>query len=127
MFVLEEHGKIVACAGLWDRGRDVRDRWRHRETGEERVVDCTYVMDVGRADGADDALAALLGHLLALTGDLNRSTMVVALEFLPDTLAALAWAEPEPETRTLETMGYTGPDQRVDAVITRPYTDLGYW
>jgi hypothetical protein len=127
MFVLEDGGEIVACAGLWDRGRDVRDRWRHRDTGEERVVDCTYVMDVGRAHNHDDALAALLGHLLAATGELGRTTMVVALEFLPAVLSKLTWAEPEPETRTLETMGYTGPDQRIDAVITRPYTDLGYW
>ena len=30
--VVEEGGRIVACGGLWDRGRDLRDRWRHRQT-----------------------------------------------------------------------------------------------
>jgi hypothetical protein len=37
-YVLEEAGRVVACAGLWDRGRDLRDRWRHTKTGDERVI-----------------------------------------------------------------------------------------
>ena len=40
-YLLEDEGEIVACAGLWDRGRDLRERWRHRESGNERVVAVT--------------------------------------------------------------------------------------
>ena len=36
--VLEENGRITACAGLWDRGRDVRERWRPKETGNCRFT-----------------------------------------------------------------------------------------
>ena len=127
MMVLRDGGEIVACAGLWDRGRDVRDRWSHRTTGEERVVDSTYVLDTGFALGCEDALADLLGHLLATTGELGRTTMVVALEFLPEVISRLRWADPQPEQRILETMGFSEGDLRVDVTITRPYTDLGYW
>lgn len=127
MMVLQDGGQIVACAGLWDRGRDVRDRWSHRTTGEERVVDSTYVLDTGFALGREDALADLLGHLLATTGELGRTTMVVALEFLPEVISRLRWADPQPEQRILETMGFSEGDLRVDVTITRPYTDLGYW
>ena len=127
MFVLEDAGEVVACAGLWDRGRDVRDRWRNRTTSEERVVDSTYVMDVGFADGRPDAFSALLGHLGGHTAELGRTTMVAALEFLPNVLGLIDWVTPQPETRALDTMGYSDADYRVTATITRPYTDLGYW
>ena len=127
MVVLEEDGEIVACGGLWDRGRDVRERWCDRSTGEERVVDSTHVLDTGHAQGRADALATVLGHLLVRTAELGRTTLVAALEFLPEVLARLEWAAPEPESRSLETMGFTSPDVRIDAAITRPYTDLAYW
>src|SRR5439155_22010818 len=44
-FVLEEEGKVVACAGLWDRGANMREVWRRRETGEEKTVEGTKVLD----------------------------------------------------------------------------------
>jgi hypothetical protein len=127
MVVLREGGDVVACAGLWDRGRDVRERWRHRHTAEERLVDSTCVMDLGFAPGRADAMAALLGHLLARTTALGRATMIVALEHLPDVAEQLAWADPRPEERVLETMGFTDGETRVEATINRPYTDLAYW
>jgi hypothetical protein len=127
MVVLRGGGYIVACAGLWDRGRDVRERWCHRSTGEQLVVDATCVMDLGFAPGRADAMAALLGHLLARTTELGRSTMIVALEHHPEVLERLAWACPQPEERLLETMGFTDGTMRVDATISRPYTDLAYW
>ena len=127
MFVLEEDGEIVACAGLWDRGRDVRDRWRHRTTGEEHTVASTYLMDVGFLSGRPDAMTDLITDHLARTRELHRSTLVVALEFLPEVLEQLAWAEPQPEQRVLETIGYADSTYRVTASITRPYTDLAYW
>lgn len=127
MVVLVDNDEVVACCGQWDRGRDVRERWRHRDTGEERLVDATYVLDMGYAEGREDALAALLGHLLVRTAELGRATQVVALEFLPDVLSSITWAVPESETRSLETMGFNSPEVRIDAKINRPYTDLGYW
>jgi len=127
MAVLEDDGEIVACGGLWDRGRDARERWTHRETGDERVVDVTCLMDAGYARGRADALATLIGHHLATTSELGRTAMVAALEFLPDVVELLDWAGPEVEVRVLETMGFRSPDLHVDATMTRPYTDLAYW
>jgi hypothetical protein len=127
MAVLEEEGEIVACGGLWDRGRDVREHWRHRETGEERLVDVTCLMDFGFADGRADAMAALIGHHLVTTSELGRRALCAPLEFTPDVLLELAWAKPEAETRALESMGFNMGDLRVESTMTRPYTDLAYW
>jgi hypothetical protein len=127
MVVLREAGEVVACAGLWDRGRNVRERWRHRATGEERLVEATCVLDLGFAPGRADAMASLLGHLLARTTELGRTAMIVALEHHPEVTEQLAWACPHPEERLLETMGFSDGVTRVDACITRPYTDLAYW
>lgn len=127
MAVLEDEGEIVACGGLWDRGRDTRERWTHRDTGDEHVIDVTCLMDVGHAPGRADALAALIGHHLASTSTLGRTSMVAALEFLPDVVELLDWASPEAEVRVLETMGFRSPEVQIDATMTRPYTDLAYW
>ena len=127
MAVLEERGRIVACAGLWDRGRDVRERWRHRDTGQERTIDTACVLDLGYAPGCEQAAAALVRHHLATTRALGRTTLTAALEFLPGLLDALADTAPRPETRSLETMVYASPELRVDVTLTRPYTDLAYW
>jgi hypothetical protein len=127
MSVLEEDGEVVACGGLWDRARDVRERWHHRETGEKRFVDVTCLMDFGFADGRADAMAALIGHHLATTTELGRSALCAPLEFDHDVLVELEWAKPECETRVLETMGFSMDDMRVESTITRPYTDLAYW
>jgi hypothetical protein len=59
-FVCEEGGQIVACGGLWDRGRDVRERWRHTATGRERVIASTALMDFGFARGSEGAMAGLI-------------------------------------------------------------------
>jgi hypothetical protein len=53
--------------------------------------------------------------------------MIVALEHHPEVIEQLAWACPHPEERLLETMGFSDGVTRVDACITRPYTDLAYW
>lgn len=127
MAVLVDGGRIVACAGLWDKGRDVRERWRHRESGEERVVDTACLMDVGCEPGHEAELAALVRHHLATTRDLGRASLTAAFEFVPAILDHLADAAPRPETRSLETMGFTSDEFRVDATVTRPYTDLAYW
>ena len=54
-YVLEEQGRVVACAGLWDRGRDMRDRWRHKTGGEEEKVLATAdVLDFGFEPGREE-------------------------------------------------------------------------
>src|SRR5207249_3153638 len=54
VYLAERSGSIVACAGLWDRGRDLRERWRHRESGDEKVVTSTALLDIGFARGRED-------------------------------------------------------------------------
>ena len=127
MYVVEDGGHVVACAGLWDRGRDVRERWRNRETGTELTVDSTCVMDFGYASGQQDAAVGLVGYLLGRTAELGRSTMAISLATQPELHQALVWADPKPEHRYLETMGFADGTTRIEAKITRPYTDLAYW
>ena len=127
MFVLEEAGEILACAGLWDRGNDVREVWFNRVTGEERIEDTACAMDTGHAPGRPDALARLLEHLAHATSELGRSSLSVALEFLPEVAAECRWAQMSVETRKMESMMFSSPEIQVAATITRPYTDLAYW
>jgi hypothetical protein len=127
MWVLEEAGEVMACAGLWDRGRDTREEWFNRVTGEQRIEDTACAMDTGHAPGRADALATLLQHLAQTTSKLGRSSLSVALEFLPEVVAQCSWAAMRMETRKMETMVFSSPEVQVNAPVTRPYTDLAYW
>ena len=120
-YVLERNGEIVACAGLWDRGRDVWERWRHRESGDERVVAVTSLLDYGFAENQPDALASLIEHLVGVTHDLGRDYLVAPLESLPEVAALLASHDPNPETRYLQWRAERPP-------LTAPaHLDLVYW
>ncbi len=125
--VIEDNGQIVACGGMWDRGRDVREVWRHDQTDESHLVDPTAILDFGFAEGHVEAGAQLLGHFLARSTKLGRSSMMVALEFLPDLAEACVSLAPTTESRELHAMPFTYPGFTVNATITRPYTDLAYW
>ena len=127
MVVLEERGRIIACGGLWDRGRDVRERWTNRTTSESHTVDGTCLLDFGYETGRAAAMAAVIDHHLSTTRSLGRGSLALPVEFLPEVLALLPSEAVRAETRTLETMGFSDGEVRVDAAITRPYTDLGYW
>lgn len=134
--VLEADGEIVACGGLWDRGRDLREIW-HRQGGDgsERgdgggetiVLDPTALMDVGFADGHEQAMGELISHLLAESGELGRSGLLAALQFQPQVAAACAELGPVVETRSLHVNPFTSPELRVECSIERPYIDLAYW
>ena len=120
-YVLERGGEVVACAGLWDRGRDVLERWRHRETGEERAMTVAALLDYGFAEGQPEAMAALIEHLIGVAGGLGRDYLVAPLETLPEVAELLAGHEPVPETRYLQWRAEQPP-------ISAPtYLDLVYW
>ena len=127
MFVLEEEGAIVACGGLWDRGRDVREVWTHRESGERHVVDTTSLMDWGYAEGRADAMAELIRFHAGQTAELGRRQFLVPLEFAPDVLALVGGDSVASETRALQQVRFDEGGVTIDATITQPYTDLAYW
>jgi len=126
-FVLEEQGRIVACAGLWDRGRDVREVWRQQETGETIRVETGALMDFGYAKGREDAMAGLLEYLLGRTHDLGRNDLLAPIEHLPALVKAMAAHEPAEETRDMATDGFHEDGLDVDVTMKKPYTDLAYW
>lgn len=119
-YVFEEGGRIVACAGLWDRGRDMRERWRHKGTGEERIVSATALMDFGFAEGCEDAMARLVEHLAAVTHRLGRDDLLAPLQCLPEVASRVEHLQPVAETRALQW-------RMAEPKVTRPYTDLAYW
>jgi ribosomal protein S18 acetylase RimI-like enzyme len=119
--VLEEGGRVVACAGLWDRGRNQRERWRRRAGGEaERALTDAAVLDFGFEAGAEEAMARLIHALLSRTHALGRGHLLVPLDHQPALADRLAGLGPLPEQRSLR-WGL------VDPVVERPYTDLRYW
>lgn len=126
-YLLEEGGRIVACAGLWDKGRHVREAWRHEVSGERRVVESTALLDFGFADGREDAMAQLIGYLIGVSDGLGRDQLVAPLEFLPALARQLARYEPVTEKRAL----YWQPDKVLKELglnmLAQPYTDLAYW
>ena len=125
--VEDADGTIVACGGLWDRGRDVREVWTHHDTGETRTVAATALLDWGHAPGRADAMAALIRDFLARTADLGRDHLLAPLEYAPQVLEALDGIDTTTETRAFRCMGFNDETLRVEARVTRPYTDLAYW
>ncbi len=119
-FVLEERGRIVACAGLWDRGAHIRESWRHRESGEERSITDASLLDWGYEEGTEGAMQRMIGHLLDRTRALGRDYLVVPIDHQDELAARLESLEPAPEKRWLR-WGITEPG------LERPYTDLRYW
>ncbi len=125
--VLEVDGSIVACAGLWDKGRDVREVWTNSADDTTFTVDPTAAMDVGFAEGRSEAMAELLSHLLAESAELGRSGLLAALEWMPGVLDAAADLAPTTETRELHVQPFRMPDLNVDLTVRKPYVDLAYW
>ena len=120
-YVVERGGKIIACGGLWDRGRDQWERWHHRESNDERVIAVTALLDYGVARGAEDALAALVDHFIGVTHKLGRDFVVAPLDAVPDVVALLESRAPIAETRYLQWRAET---PRLNTPI---HIDLVYW
>jgi len=127
-YVLEDDGQIVACAGLWDRGRHMRDVWVHQTTEETFTVDNTAVIDAGFAPGHADALGGLLCDFASRSVDVERTSMLVSLEFHPEVMNCLAHLDSTEESRALFSMPMMIPGLSFDPpTITKPFTDLAYW
>jgi len=128
-YIVEDEGRIVACGGLWDKGKNVREVWRHKETGETRSFDSTALLDFGYAEGKEEAMARLVGHFVGLTHNLGRSYLVASLEQLPQLASKLEKLEPTTETRALQFQLYSREQDNwlMDDSLKRPYTDLAYW
>jgi hypothetical protein len=120
-FVVERSGAILACAGAWDRGRDIREHWRHRESGAERTLSIMSLLDIGVAEGHEDALAAIIDHCCGLAHERGRDYVVAPMETLPKVAGLLASREPVAETRYLQ--------WRADSpsLKTPAHLDLVYW
>jgi hypothetical protein len=118
--VVEERGRVLACGGLWDRGRDLRERWRRRDSGEERVIAVAALLDFGFAEGAEDAMVALLRYFAGRAHELGRDYLAAPIEHLPTLAAKTESMRPEPEMRALR---WTLKDPSIE----KPYTDLRYW
>jgi hypothetical protein len=128
-YVVEDGGQVVACGGLWDKGKNVREVWRHKETGEVRSFDSTALLDFGYAAGREDAMLRLIQHFIGLTHELGRSYLVAPLEQLPKLAENTAKLGPTTETRALHFQYYDREKDSwlMDFNLKRPYTDLAYW
>jgi hypothetical protein len=129
-YVVEDGGEVVACGGLWDRGRDMRERWRNKATGEERSMSVTALLDFGFAAGREDAMAGLIGHFIGETSRLGRDVLLAPLQFLPEVAALLEDYEPREDTRGLGWLMWDAESEKLGHPVVmpeRPYTDLAYW
>ncbi len=126
-YVLEEDGAIVACAGLWDRGKHVREVWRNKSTGETTAVEPTALLDFGYARGREDAMARLLDYLIGVTNGMGRHELLAPVEQLPKLADLMSSREHAVETRTMGIDGWDEAGLKVDVQVKRPYTDLAYW
>lgn len=120
--VLEENGAIVACAGLWDRGRDMREVWYR--AGERRTIAVTNLLDFGCAAGAEDAMVRLIEFQLGETAKLGRTSLVLPLDRLPTLAASCQRFDPRGESRTFEWTPFIPEAPRT---VPLPYTDLRFW
>ena len=118
--VLEVGGRVRACAGLWDRGRDLRERIRNRKSGEERTLAGASLLDWGFEEGGEGAMAELIAALAARARGLGRDFLSAPLDHQPALAKRLEALEPALETRYLRWSHPALP-------IVRPYTDLRYW
>lgn len=122
-YVIEDAGRVVACAGLWDRGRDMREVWRSA-AGEERRVEVTAALDLGCEEGREDALADLLRDFASRSAALGRQSLIADLTHLPEVARHLGDLDPRMESRTLEWSPYL---PFVPKTLGECYLDLRYW
>jgi hypothetical protein len=128
--VVEEAGEIVACGGLWDRGRDMREEWLNTTTGERKTIDVAALLDFGFAAGHERAMARLIAYFINETEHLGRDCLLVPLQQLPRVAALLEEFRPVPDTRGLGWLLWDEESERLGRPfvdVKRPHTDLAYW
>lgn len=128
--VLEDAGRVVASAGLWDKGANVRERWRLKSTGDEKLIETTALIDFGFVEGREDAMARLISYLIGESATLERGYLVAPLQFLPEVAERLEDHGPIPERRGLVWRTFGDDFQQMpepDPPMTRPFSDLRYW
>jgi hypothetical protein len=118
-FVAERGGQVVACGGLWDRGANVRERWRHLESGQERTIDTCALLDEGWADGEEASMAALIEWMVTRTSELGRGYLLASIMWFPRLRGLVDHLAPVPERRGLIWRGFVPCE--------RPYVDLTFW
>jgi hypothetical protein len=123
-YVYEQAGRIVACAGLWDRGRDIRERWTSRVTGESRMFDYTALLDLGYATGDHESLATLIRYFADKTLDLGRTAMAAPLQHLAPVASALSDLPGRQEGRILEWSRFA---PSAPPTLRNAHIDLRYW
>ena len=121
--VLEADGRVVACAGLWDRGRDMREVWRGKD-GATQTISVTNLLDFGYAERGEAAMVRLIAFLLGETAKHERTALVIPLDRLPKLAEACLCFDPRVEQRTFEWTPFL-PD--VPKTVPEPHTDLRYW
>ena len=87
-------------------------------------MEVAAALDIGCAEGREDALAALLRYLAALAAERGRQSLCVDLEHQPTVKAKLVDLEPSVEQRTLEWSPYQ-PD--LPRRLGECFIDLRYW
>ena len=121
-------GAVVACGGLWDRGRDIREVWRNEQTAEQRTIEATALLDWGYEAGRADAMARAAAVVPRAHGGPRPDPPVGARSSTPRT-SPRWWPRcgPELEVRRIRTMAFQDERVQIVAELTRPYTDLAYW
>lgn len=121
--VLEREGRVVACGGLWDRGRHIRETWRLPGSEESKTITCTALMDFGYEDGHAADMGELIRYFIGETDRLDRDYLLAPLQFVPEVGALLADRQPVPEVRGVvwRAIFESGIE------LSRPYVDLAYW
>lgn len=122
--VFERDGRITACAGLWDRGRDIRERWLNPATGETRAYDGAALLDFGCEDGGEEDLAALIRHLVGVSHKVGRTSLAAPLGALPKVAQSLSDLDRRPETRILEWSPYA---PFLPRELGEVFIDLRFW
>jgi hypothetical protein len=122
--VLEIDGRVVACGGLWDRGRDIREIWRSRTTGEERIVDYAAVLDFGWDEGAEEVFGDLLRDLSGQAARRGRGALAVPLAHAPGVLEGLTDLTPRQEVRIQD---WTSFGASAPMTLGPAHIDMRHW
>ena len=121
-------GAVVACGGLWDRGRDIREVWRNEQTGRAAHDRGDGPPRLGLRGGPGRRHGAVAAVVPRSHGG-SRPVPPVGPVRAHSGRRRARWPRlgPELEVRRIRTMTFQDEGVQVVAELTRPYTDLAYW